>query len=108
MNPDKNRIIKKLVYHRGISTKEFATLCEGYLSRSKSSGIVLANTNRRHYKAKPGDVETVVYCLTGLRIPEAEILRKADELVRVLDSGQIDKAQGKERLLCAINLVLLR
>lgn len=105
MNPDKNRIIKKLVYHRGISTKEFATLCEGYLSRSRSSGIVLASTNRRHYKAKPGDVETVVYCLTGLRIPEAELLRKSDELIRVLDSGQIEKAQGKERLLIAMKRV---
>ena len=105
MNPDKNRIIKKLVYHRGISTKEFATLCEGYLSRSRASGIVLASTNRRHYKAKPGDVETVVYCLTGLRIPEAELLRKSDELIRVLDSGQIEKAQGKERLLIAMKLV---
>jgi|TARA_R100001509_G_scaffold114859_2_gene69931 hypothetical protein len=103
--PDKNTIIKKLVYHRGVSTKEFATICEGHLSRSKASGIVLASNNRRHYKAKPGDVETVMYCLTGLRVPEAELLHKADELIRVLDSGEIDQAPGKEKLLTAIKVV---
>lgn len=108
MNPDRNTIIKKLVYHRGVSTKEFATICETHLSRSKASGIVLASNNRRHYKAKPGDVEAVIYCLTGLEIPEAELLSKADELIRLLDSGEIGNAPGKERVLTAIKVVLSR
>lgn len=105
MIPDNNTIIKKLVHHRGLSAKSFSTISEGCFSRSKASGMLLASNNRRYYTAKPGDVEKAVYCLTGLSIPENDIVSHAEELFRALDSEPQEYPPGELRLISALNSV---
>jgi len=102
---NRNAIIKKLVHHCNLSAREFSLLCEPHFSRSKARGMLAAESNRRFYRAKPGDVYKVVKCLIEFEATEDEVITHSQEIFHMLDADNAGEPCGKKELRAAFENV---